>query len=130
MLGQGGGGDLHKKVPLMARLAPGDIPALRSWTPAVLQPGMCHTGTGAVAHTLATSESLSETKAKPEPPSQLGHIPPPPLAGLGPVQCRNKPAAWSRRSRARNKTEWSQEQENSAGTFHAVPQVLAMLCLL
>lgn len=129
-LGRFEGADLHKKVPLMARLAPGDVPALRSRTPALPQPGTRHTNTGTVTHTLATSELAAESKAKPEPPSQLGHIPPLSLTGLGPARCRNKPAGQSRRGRVRNKTEQSQEQENNAGTFHAVPQVLAMLCLL
>lgn len=129
-LGRLEGADLHKKVPLMAQLAPGDIPALWSQTPALPQPGMCHIGTGAVAHALAASESPAQSKAKPEPPSQLGHIPPLSLTGLGPAWCRNKPAIWSWRGRVRNKTKRSQEQENNAGTFHAIPQVLAMPCLL
>lgn len=34
--------DLHNKVPLMAPLAPGDVPALWSQAPAAPQPGMCY----------------------------------------------------------------------------------------
>lgn len=100
------GADRHKKVPLMAQLAPGDVPALRRQTPALPQPGTCHTGTGAVTHALATSESPAESKAKPEPPPQPGRIPPLSLRGLGPAGCRNQPAGQSLGGgRVRNETE-------------------------
>lgn len=67
--------DLHKTVPLMAQLALGDVPALWSQAPAALQPGMCHTGTGAVAHVAWPLLSCWQRARLNLSPSQPEYIP-------------------------------------------------------